>query len=657
MGRVTDPALLAALDGPVEDPELLRQLNAQAAPLPKRRPSDTLPPALPGEAAYQGPTARGTEGPTIYDRLRQYGQRVNEAAKGLNAMRPGEVLPAVGSAAWSMARSAAAPVLGSAAGMTTGLMGGDEAEQRRVAEAMQARVAGQPGAGAQKVLGAVGAVAQPLTEALESSGADQALLPLAPELSALKTGPLPPRVANPRTPEEALRRAGSGADSASAAASGLNLQGAQPELLNAITRAGRRGGSVNVEAAERQLNASRLPVPAPPLTAGQASRDVTLLSDEQNWRRAHPEIGERFDAQNQALAANMRELRERIGPDVFSTNNLEHGETLIDAYRQLDRQRRADIRSKYAALENANGGHIPIDATQLLHDVGQELTRTFSAEFVPTPVQNILNRIGTRPITLEEFENFRTVLSRESRKAERAADGSAVHAIGVVRDGLENLPITPGVPMQVKQLADDARAAARARFQALDADPAYKAVVRDTVHPDDFISRFVLGAGGKRDNLELMQQAIGGAIDPTTGLPGRVGQTISVAALDRLRSAAALNPAFEGNFAGASYNKMLESLSPKIQHLLQPGDVEHLRNIGQYATDSTFLPRGHSVSTSGTGAALLGAHGANVAEHAVNIKFGGWPVGTVGRKGIERLRDSRKVRRSLEPGAGIRNED
>jgi hypothetical protein len=60
------------------------------------------------------------------------------------------------------------------------------------------------------------------------------------------------------------------------------------------------------------------------------------------------------------------------------------------------------------------------------------------------------------------------------------------------------MPLRAGRTAQ-RDLADTARAAARERFQALEADPAYKAAVNETTPPDKFVQKFVIG--GARDNV------------------------------------------------------------------------------------------------------------------------------------------------------------
>jgi hypothetical protein len=104
-------------------------------------------------------------------------------------------------------------------------------------------------------------------------------------------------------------------------------------------------------------------------------------------------------------------------------------------------------------------------------------------------------------------------LYKETTKAQVANAGNEVAALSIIRDALEELPLTGGAAT-LKPLADAARAAARERFQALDRDPAYKAAVNDKVAAENFVNTFVLSKGkGTEKNVQTMMDALGKGTD------------------------------------------------------------------------------------------------------------------------------------------------
>ncbi len=432
------------------------------------------------------------------------------------------------------------------------------------------------------------------------------------------------------------------AQSMGAAKAAPQISQASPELQQAIRETAQKsGGAVDQNALGRHLEADSLPVKVN-LTAGQATQDPVQISLEQNSRLKTPELAARFNEQNKALADNVTALRDRVGPDVFSTNQVEHGDTLIKAYQDKAAEADADISSKYQALRDAAGGQFPVSAPKLFANVRSALDEQLLTDHAPKAAISTLGRLAdSDSMTFQNFEALRTNLARTMRSA---TDGNERAAAGVIRKAMEELPLSDG-SAQLKPLADAARAAARTQFQALEADPAYKAAVTENVPPDRFVQRFVTGPSATRDGVSTMKDNL--SHDSTAV------QTLGVATLDHLKKAAGLNEAGEGNFTQAGFNKNLEALGPRLPSLLDPKTIEDLSTLGNVAKYTQFQPRGAAVNNSNTFVAMAGEHAKSAAEGAVNVAFKGVPVGTWVRKGLQSRADSATTAAALKPGAGL----
>lgn len=450
------------------------------------------------------------------------------------------------------------------------------------------------------------------------------------------------------TAEEVIaRQFGNSQQSMGAAAAAPSLANVSPELKKAIVDSARKtGGAINPEALQRLTDADEVfRGTNAKLSEGQALQDARLISEELNMRGRVPEFGKQFEAQAPALARRLQTIRDEAGPDVFSANHVEHGDTLINAYRTVDEARSTAINQAYAELRAAAGGNFPIGGKTLLDDVKTRLQSQLITDHAPRSIMNALESFAAKPgsMTFENFEAMRTNLATIQRTA---TDGLERRAAGMIRQAMEDLPLAPGAA-RLKPLADKARALARERFAAIEADPAYDAVVNGGVEPDDFVRKFV--TGGKRDNLTRMAQTIGN--DPTAR------QTLGVAALDYLRDAARLNPHFEGNFAADSFNKALQKLGPGVQSLLPANVVEQIEQLGRVARATTFQPRGNFVNSSNTFTAAAaegvkeGTKGA--AEGVANVAAGGVPVGTWIRKGMEGAAHRRQAKRAFDPRSAL----
>ena len=399
----------------------------------------------------------------------------------------------------------------------------------------------------------------------------------------------------------------------------------------------------NMAAVNRQLKGDSLPVPVK-YTRGQATQDVNLLSDEMNQRGRNPEYANRFSEQNNALKENFDVIRDKAAPDVYGTNHIESADTIINSYKALDEARVKDIGAKYKALKDAAGGDFPIDGQAFAHNAYRALSKELKSDFVPPAIDKQLSKFASgEKMTYEQFEAMRTNLAAEMRKAERSGDGNAKAASGIVRQALEDLPLS-GDAAALKPLADQARSAAKARFDILKKDPAYDAAVND-IAPDKFINKYVIN-GNKRD-LETLVQQLGG------GSEGH--QAVSAATINWLKDKSISS----GNFNQASYNRALKQIEPKLNQLVDAETAKNLRTLGEVAADVQAQPRGSFVNNSNTFVAGAKALAASGLEKGANTLLGAGivPVGSMIRESAQKRALKQETTKALKPGAGTKLSD
>jgi len=307
-------------------------------------------------------------------------------------------------------------------------------------------------------------------------------------------------------------------------------------------------------------------------------------------------------------------MRDAVGPDVTTTNPVEHGETLISAYKAKDAAAQADIAAKYKALTEANGGQFPVDAKALLDNATEQLHSKLLFDHAPAPVMRTLQRLADNDnMTFENFEALRTNLASLQRST---TDANEARAAGVIRGAMEDLPLAPGAA-ELKGLADKARAAAKAQFQALEEDPAYNAAVNDKVSADKFVQKYVIG--GDKANLATMQRNL--SDNPVAR------QTIGVSAIDHLRTSSGVDAFGNGNFSSNGFNRAWRGLSPKRDLLFEdPTAPQYLDALGGVAAQKAPGLVGKAAS-----------HVADVAEGAVNYAAHGVPVGSIARGAIRKV--------------------
>lgn len=451
-----------------------------------------------------------------------------------------------------------------------------------------------------------------------------------------------------------------GDQSMGAAAAAPDVSKLSPQVQGEIANINRAGGQVHTTALERHAEAESLPVPVP-LTRGMARGDSAIMSDEFNSKGKNPEVGQRYDYINQTLKDNLDEFRRESAPGSVGNDPVQNSQSLIDHLKTYDEGKSAAIDKAYsdarAAYKKESGGRdLQMDGNGFVKQAQLNLKEGNKGKFLPPAVQSVLSEVseGGGKLSFPDWDANRTILANEVRKAQRAGDGNAVAAIGAVRDALESAsPL--GASATVKPLFDQARGLAKARFDEMKADPAYRAAAEDETPAGeqsdlnkDFSQKYIIG--GTRSNLQRLRQKFEGNDE--------ANQTITAVALNHLKQKAGIDMyTGSGNFSQAGYNKALAEIEPRSKELLGNDLAEKTRTLGNVARYTQEQTRGgfsnNSHTLVGALAKSAGAEVGSYAEHAVNTVTPGFKLGSKGAEALGAHRNAQWVRDTLKPGAGL----
>lgn len=409
------------------------------------------------------------------------------------------------------------------------------------------------------------------------------------------------------------------------------LQSATPELQQALSKIPIE--KANIPAIMRHIEADSLPYPVR-LLEGQATDNPVLQSIERNIRGNETRIVDRLSEQNLALKKNLPAIAERAAPDVHVTRPIESSQALINGYKNLDAVRNKEISAAYKALEEAAGGNFPVDGAKLAKNAEAALSKKLKSDFLATPIKNQLEKFknGER-MTFEQFEAMRTNLAAEIRRAERSGDGNAAMAASIVREAMEELPLIKKSE-NLKNIADKARSLAKARFDQLKKDPAYKAAIEDTVPADKFLDKFVIN--GVNKNIQTMVN--------TFGRESLEHQHIKAGTINFLQDKSGVIDT-QGNFSQANYNKAIKKLDDvnNLNAIFDPESKLLLETLGNVARYTDFLGKGHFANTSNTWVARQAAKAGAKLGLAGNF---------MGVGDLLSIKDRYRAAKSLEIGAG-----
>lgn len=515
-----------------------------------------------------------------------------------------------------------------AAGVPGGLVGGGP-----MSPSIAAGAAGGAGGAIAGELGA-----DPATQATVSLLAGAAGASAAERIAAK-----PALSANPEPTAQDLVNERMGAKSMGAAAAAPDLKRLTSQTREGIMKAAKQGG-LNPEAVAHQYDADTLPVPIR-LTKGEATGDADMISRERNSRAQDPERVKFYQQRNEDLIKNLDELRASVSQNVLGRDSLQHGQQMVDSYKTYDAPIVADIDAKYQALRDAAGGDWPVDAKTLHSNVMGALKKELVAHDLTPSLRSTLDEFAaTGKMSFDEWLALRRNAGNVARTN---PDGNARTAAGIVVHQLEALPLSGGAA-ELRPLAEAARNAAKARFDAMRADPAYKAAAEDSAEvgelsplADKFMQKYVVN--GKAAHVKKMRETLANDQVAT--------ETMAAGALDYLYDRSG---AIKGKLTQDGYNNALRDLSPKIGFMLPSHAIETAEQLGRVAKLTMEQKAGGFENNSNTFVSAAGEHARNVAENVVNYKLGGIPGGTWIRQGLDRRAARKEWRETTAPAAGVK---
>jgi len=397
----------------------------------------------------------------------------------------------------------------------------------------------------------------------------------------------------------------------------------------------------------RHIEADSLDIPIR-LTEGQSTGDIVKISNEQNLRGKDPELARRFNEQNGLLIENLNSIRDKAAPDVFGTKTIENSQGIIDAYKSKDAILNEGINAKYQALRDAAGGQFPVDAPKLLQNVEAKLRKELLSNEAPKGQFSELQRLAKdNNMTFEDYLSLRRNLGDIARTAK---DGAERKAASYMIEELEKLPLQESAK-RLKPLADQARKAARDRFQLLEKDPAFRAAVDDSVPADKYINKFVIN--GVNKNIQTMVNNL--------GRDSVAHQHMAAGTVNWLKDKTGIIDE-KSNFSQKQYNEALKKLDDvnNLQEIFNGESASKLKTLGNVANYTQFQPRGSFVNNSNT---LVGAMAQNArnlvgksVEGSLNLAVPGVQLGTSLMEMRARRASEAETRKALELGAGTRKQ-
>jgi len=311
--------------------------------------------------------------------------------------------------------------------------------------------------------------------------------------------------------------------------------------------------------------------------------------------------------------ANMRRLAgvlDDLGASP-APDHLGAGTRIQEALRAKDVRAQAHERALYQQARDATGRAAPLDRAGFVTRVDELLAQEGKHAFLPTEFRNKLNTISLGqvsaggkaydvPFNVDVINAMKTELATAQRSTQ---DGNVKRAISLVRQALDETPIEQGgmaddVAANAMKAFEKARAFARARRNWQESASSIRDTL-DGVPPDQFVQRYILGAGDKASTGEVMRLAAevrkAGATD-----------TVREYLLSHLRAAAVKEGTGADDvarFSADGFAKALDKIGePKLKIFFNKDELATLQALKRAARYETAQPTGSAVNNSNTAA-------------------------------------------------------
>ena len=403
----------------------------------------------------------------------------------------------------------------------------------------------------------------------------------------------------------------------------------QKEMRGMVDKAVNVGGGLDVDAL-RRLADYRL-IGATPTRASLTLNPVDITQQKnlakvgvntsnENLQR----LGMIENQNNQSLISSLNDLGAGAATDKYGA-----GETIADTLMRRNRRANELIGGRYDKARNTQGRSALLDPSTFTNQANDSLEQALLQSKLPTDVRNLMNKVslGEIPLTVDVAEQLKTRIGDLQRAS---ADKSERMALGLVRNSLDNTPLSSGQGQEALDAFGRARKLNRAYMGIVEKTPALQAV-RDGVEPDKFVQQFITG-DSKNASLSA-QQALKRSIKGNPDAVQAVRQQIA----DALKKAGTNQSADEvGNFGNSAYNKMLGQIGDrKLSVWFTPQEVAQFKATGRVAAYEQFHPRGSAVNNSNTASAGgLMSKAMNTAQGLGDSFFMTKPVLDVGRNVI-----------------------
>lgn len=347
---------------------------------------------------------------------------------------------------------------------------------------------------------------------------------------------------------------------------------------------------------------------------GFKGTQAQLSKRPEEWR-AERELAKNNSDLNNTHISNNEQLTSKWESVVDETgarpvDNNARMESTFQTLKQGDEAAQADITAKYNAAREMGGNDAQLNHMRFIDQASRELEEQGLGSFLKGDIRGVFKGMFENPdfkLTHGKSEEIVKILNA---RLKTTTDGNERAALAIVRKNLDNevdrsidelggaLPngdINGGLA-GARGAWQEARGAARDRFQDLDSNPALKAAT-DDMAPDKAFDKLVLKAN-ERDLVKLVD-SLKNSPDGQQNLADLQGATIE-------HFITKATGADNGAFSTAQLNKAINSFgNNRMRALFTPEQIARINDIQQVGDILMQRPQGAHINDSNTASTLI----------------------------------------------------
>lgn len=343
-------------------------------------------------------------------------------------------------------------------------------------------------------------------------------------------------------------------------------------------------------------------------TQAQISRDPIAWKNEVELAKNNPHLNDVRIQNHDQVRSTWQSLADDT--NARPVDNNARMESTFQTLKQGDEAARKEIATKYDAAREMSGNEVQLNHLRFINQATAELEHEMLGSFVKGDTMNALKGLFARPDYKFTYGKAEELIKIINSRLKTTNDGSERAALGIIRKNLDNevastlddlggslgSGASDGGLAGAQGAGQEARNAARIRFQDLDANPALRAAL-DDMAPDKAFDKLVLRAN-ERDLVKLVD-SLKKSPEGQQNLADLQGAAIE-------HFIAKASNANNEAFSPAGLNNAIKSFgNNRMKALFTPQQISRINDVKQVTDILLQQPLGSAVNHSNTASALI----------------------------------------------------